>query len=188
MSPTEPGTTTRSSTAERPTATEPCDGCPWRTANHGKHHPGGFFLFKNLRRLWSEIRKGDGVQSCHPTDPSHPDHVEHGGAKPGAHAQECSGSVILVAREIAQLNKLVGAMGPEDGPKFYLSSNGLHRGLTREGIMYYGSRQIGAPIGDRVFPTISEKLFESDEIGRALTTRDGREPPRGTIEDFGTEG
>ena len=43
---------------------EPCSDCPWRIANHGRRHPGGFFRKDNLRRLWNQIRKGGGMQTC----------------------------------------------------------------------------------------------------------------------------
>ena len=42
---------------------EPCSDCPWRIANHGRRHPGGFFRKDNLRRLWNQIRKGGGMQT-----------------------------------------------------------------------------------------------------------------------------
>ena len=65
------------------TVSTPCTGCPWRTANHGTPHPGGFYRRTNLRRLWARIRQGGGIQSCHPTDPGHPDHMKFAGAKEG---------------------------------------------------------------------------------------------------------
>src|ERR1700681_4104072 len=78
---------------------KPCDQCPWRLANQGKKHPFKFYTKQNLRRLWKEVRGGGNAQSCHLTDPSHPNHVAVG-AKSGAKAKECSGSVIVVLREV----------------------------------------------------------------------------------------
>ena len=93
--------------ANTKTAGTPCEQCPWRTANHGKRHPGGFYRKDNLRRLWNQIRKG-GIQSCHPTDPTHEDHRQYAGAKPGAKPLECIGSVILVLREMRYADTLDG--------------------------------------------------------------------------------
>ena len=84
----------------------PCDDCPWRKSNHGKRHPGGFFRKNNLQRLWNQIRKGGGMQTCHPTDPSHPDHCTCGGAKKGSTEQECAGSVVLITRELRHADRL----------------------------------------------------------------------------------
>ena len=72
-----------------------CPRCPWRIANHGKRTPGGFYTKKNLQRLWSQVRRGLKPQSCHMTDPSHPDHVA-AGAPLSAQVHECPGSVALV--------------------------------------------------------------------------------------------
>lgn len=113
----------------------PCDDCPWRVANHGRRTPWGFYTRRNLRRLWSEIRRGGLPQSCHPTDPNHPAHVA-AGAKPGATPQECPGSVILIYREFEKLRAL-SATGVIDGPTCdrYLAK---HRdGLTKEGLLYW---------------------------------------------------
>lgn len=80
----------------------PCDACPWRLKNQGKRTPWGFYTKANLTRLWNELRSGGTPQSCHPTDPSHPDHCA-AGAKPGATPKECAGSVILVMREMKRM-------------------------------------------------------------------------------------
>ena len=87
---------------------KPCEQCPWRIANHGRRHPGGFYRKDNLRRLWNQIRKGGRLQSCHPTDPGHADHRTYAGAKPGAKPLECIGSVILILREMRYADTLDG--------------------------------------------------------------------------------
>jgi hypothetical protein len=110
-----------------------CDQCPWRKANQGKHTPWGFYNKANLTRLWRQIRGGGARQSCHPTDPSHPDHIA-AGAKPGAAPRECPGSVILIFREMERMkgpNDLVDG----DSTKAYLKSR--RKGLTKTGIMYW---------------------------------------------------
>ena len=122
----------------------PCDQCPWRLDNHGKRHAFGFYTKANLRRLWNQIRRGGRAQSCHLTDPTHPDHVAVG-AKPGASAQECPGSVILVVRELRQIEKLSKA-NSETAVKVYLKER--RAGLTRAGILYWllGRAQLGGTI------------------------------------------
>ncbi len=80
----------------------PCAECPWRLSNHGRRTSAGFYRKDNLRRLWNEVRGGGLPQSCHPTDPNHPDHVA-AGAKPGSTPKECPGSVIVILREIRDI-------------------------------------------------------------------------------------
>jgi len=114
----------------------PCEHCPWRISNHGKRTPWGFYRADNLRRLWNQIRRGGRAQSCHPTDPNHPDHVK-AGAKPGNQPQECAGSVILVLQEFTKL-KECAADGVIDGAAIetYLKKY-KHDGLTRQGLLYW---------------------------------------------------
>ena len=90
----------------------PCDACPWRLKNQGKKTPWGFYTKANLTRLWNELRSGGTPQSCHPTDPSHPDHCA-AGAKPGAKPKECAGSVILVLREMQLMAEPDGTIAEE---------------------------------------------------------------------------
>lgn len=80
-----------------------CRACPWRTSNHGKKHPDGWFTQANRRRLWSGLRRGE-MMSCHPTDPDNPvsDKAAAAGYKPapaGAETRECVGATVLVQRE-----------------------------------------------------------------------------------------
>ena len=112
------------------TAAVLCEQCPWRRSNHGKRSPGGFYSQKNLRRLWSEIRSGGGFQTCHLTDPSHPDHVA-AGAPQEAKPRECLGSLVLVAREIEVLEKTVGA-----GGTYQDYTRGRHAPLTLNAIAW----------------------------------------------------
>lgn len=116
----------------------PCANCPWREENHGKETPWGFYDEDNLRRLWEEIRTADGDcqgQSCHPTDPSHPDHVE-AGAKEGSEPVECAGSVILVLREfVAIRDAREGDTITPEHISAYLEAK--PDGLTKEGILHW---------------------------------------------------
>lgn len=58
-------------TAVKPATQHPCVHCPWRAANQGKPHPGGWYTKANLQRLWAGMRRG-GDMTCHPTDPAIP--------------------------------------------------------------------------------------------------------------------
>lgn len=144
---------------------QPCANCPWRAENHGKRTPWGFYTAANLRRLWNQIRSGGGAQSCHPTDPSHPDHVA-AGAKHGATPQECPGSVILVYREFEKMQAIGdGTITPEAVTRYLR----MHRdGLTRTGILYWlvsryqlgGVLFIGGPKLPEVDETFPAKRLE----------------------------
>ncbi len=140
---------------------KPCAQCPWRLSNQGKKHKFGFYTKTNLRRLWGQIRRGGGEQSCHLTDPSHPDHVAVG-AKPGATTKECPGSVIIVLREI---RKMAGPDGRIEDPKPYFRAN--PHGITKDGARYWlltrmlwASKRI---IGGPPLPEVDE---DDPEIGR----------------------
>ena len=113
---------------------QPCEACPWRKENHGKPHPGGFYTKTNLTRLWNQIRRGGLPQSCHRTDPRHPDHK----APPNAKPQECPGSVILVLREIESM--LVGRLLDTPGIVAYHARR--KKGLTKKGILYWAVSRI----------------------------------------------
>ena len=132
-----------------------CSQCPWRKSNHGKRSKGGFYTKANLRRLWNNIRRGGSQQSCHLTDPSHPDHIE-AGAPVGAKARECPGSIALIAREIEKLN------GYGDKPDAYFKAN--PKGLTRSGVYYWINRQIFGGLGYPPIPTIDSRLVKDTEL------------------------
>jgi hypothetical protein len=110
-----------------------CDQCPWRTGNQGKRHAHGFYTKANLTRLWNQLRKGGQPQSCHVTDPSHPDHVA-AGAKPGATARECPGSVVLIKRE---MRKMADAHRCVSGASVDRYKETRKKGLTKTGILYW---------------------------------------------------
>ena len=152
------------------TATQPCQDCPWRTANHGRRHPGGFFRKDNLRRLWNQIRKGGGMQTCHPTDPSHPDHRKYAGAKEGSATAECIGSVVLITRELRHAAKLGGqeTLLEIKGTEQYLKESKKRRGLTRAGLLWAAAvRKIPAPFGAGIpMPPVTMALLHAEWIGR----------------------
>lgn len=150
----------------------PCDECPWRVANQGKRHPGGFYRKDNLRRLWNQIRKGGGIQTCHPTDAAHADHRKYSGAKPGATPRECTGSVILILRELRYADTLDGdtatrQLSVTDGER-YLAETRQRKGLTREGLLYHGFvRAMPRPLGaGSPLPAVADELLDSAAYGR----------------------
>jgi hypothetical protein len=103
----------------------PCSACPWRTENHGKPHPDGWYTARNRDRLWSKLRRGDGM-TCHPTDPENP--CSTGSAVPeDATTHECAGALILLQRELKKIEAIPGS-----DLKRYMKEN--PRGLTRSGI------------------------------------------------------
>lgn len=142
------------------TCRQPCAACPWRVANHGKRHKHSFYTKRNLRRLWNQVRKGGGIQSCHPTDPGHPDH----GAKEDSTALECAGSVILVTRELRNLQRLE-SHGKEAFP-MYKALYG--RGLTMEGVFYHAvARNVPKPIGPgEPLPLVKVSMLDDPTYGR----------------------
>lgn len=136
----------------------PCAACPWRTENHGKRHRFGFYTKQNLIRLWNGIRRG-GDMSCHPTDPSHPEHVACG-AKPGSKPKECAGSVILALREmrkIADLSPDKKAIDVEQVDQYLATRK---KGLTKTGIVHWVIQRLGfggVPyVGGSPMPVVNE--------------------------------
>ncbi len=113
----------------------PCQACPWRTSNHGKPHPHGWYLLKNLRRLWRGMRGGE-TMSCHPTDP---DNVVPAGAPeppPDFVPRECAGALILKQRETMRFQReceRAKAEGRNNALRRYRGENPA--GLTKAGII-----------------------------------------------------
>jgi hypothetical protein len=133
-----------------------CVQCPWRAENQGKRHFGGFYTKANLRRLWNEVRRGGAPQSCHMTDPGHPDHLR-AGCKEGAEPRECPGSVLLVLREVGSMADGDGVV-TEEGVRRYLATR--RTGLTRSGLEYWLVSRIhlgGVPlVGGPALPDVEE--------------------------------
>lgn len=125
----------------------PCAACPWRTENHGKRHPHGWYTKKNLRRLWAKIRRGDSM-TCHPTDPTNlvPD-----GTKPvpdGTQTRECAGALRLVQIELKKF---------EADPKTY----DMKKGLTKTGLNYWALARCafaGTFVGGEPMPVIDSDV------------------------------
>ena len=147
-----------------PTMAKPCAQCPWRTENHGKRHPNGFYTKRNLKRLWNQVRKGGGVQSCHRTDTNHPDHVE-AGAK-GDQVHECMGSIVLVWRELRAFENILAEAGMDmdEGVPQYLAQH--PEGLSKRGLAYWLlSRRMDPPFGDGRMPEVPGGWLDDPAYG-----------------------
>lgn len=88
----------------------PCVHCPWRTANHGKRHPDGWYTAANRRRLWTKLRTGESM-SCHPTDPGNPVPEGCRAVPEGTVTHECTGALILQQREVMRLQSITDTGG-----------------------------------------------------------------------------
>ena len=143
--------------------TRPCAQCPWRISNQGKRHAFGFYTKANLTRLWNQLRGGGKPQSCHLTDPSHPDHVAVG-ARADAKAKECPGSVIVVLREVRLMANADGLIDDAGLAKYRATQC---RGLTKQGILYWVIQRMqmaGVPFfGGTALPDVDQ---DDLEIGR----------------------
>jgi hypothetical protein len=146
---TEPITEPAAAEEPRP---EPCRACPWRIDNHSKPHPDGWYTKANRDRLWSKLRRGEGM-SCHPTDPRNPvsDRAQEVGYRPApehAEVRECVGALVLQQREGQIINDMLTAGGTFTGYR-----KRRPRGLTREGIAVVIERLIfGGTLGTRAMP------------------------------------
>lgn len=143
---------------------DPCKACPWRRANHGRCHPGGFHTKRNLTRLWNRTRRGQGQQTCHPTGDRSPAHR----AKAGAEPRECIGSAVLIMREIACAESLAwppGKIGPAN-IEGYEPKAAPRAGLRRTGLLYHCTRLMPEP-ARRVVGTPQPPPVSADQIGDA---------------------
>lgn len=101
------------------------------------------------------------MQTCHLTDPSHPDHVDAGAAV-SATPHECAGSLALVVREIEKFENIIQE-GYEDPYKEYKKRNS--RGLSREGFYYWMMRAADTSnIFSEKLPTFDRHLVDDEEL------------------------
>lgn len=115
-----------------PACAAPCAACPWRTANHGRRHPDGWYTKANRDRLWAGMRRGH-MMSCHPTDPENP--IPEGAREVPADVvtRECAGVLVLIQREMSIIDRL--AQQEPHGQGVARRYRQLRsRGLTLEGI------------------------------------------------------
>lgn len=117
-----------------PAAPRPCSACPWRTSNHGKPHPDGWYTARNRERLWGGLRRGVSM-TCHPTDPDNPVPASQAPVSPSATTHECTGGHVLQQRELHYLDRIL-----RDGGTWADYRRAHPRGLTREGAAELVSR------------------------------------------------
>lgn len=121
-----------------PANPRPCSECPWRTDNHGKPHPDGWFTKRNRDRLWAKLRRGDSM-SCHKTDPSNPVPEGVDPVKAGTTVHECTGALILQQREMMNFQAC----------KSLPTYKAQHpKGMTRTGLLVLVERSMfgGVPV------------------------------------------
>lgn len=155
----------------------PCSACPWRTSNHGKPHPHGWYTAKNRARLWSKLRRGDSM-TCHPTDP---ENEVPAGTRPvskDATTHECAGGLVLQQRE---LEKVQGFKTLKD----YLKATPL--GLTVRGfavlvnrVVFSGVEAVMGGGAEMTRPDLNE-LVSHEPLGKwepkkAKAKKTGRAP------------
>ena len=149
-----------------------CKQCPWRLSNQGKRHFGSFYTKKNLTRLWNQIRRGGGMQSCHLTDPSHPDHLT-AGCHRDAETRECPGSVLLVLNEVRQHMADETGLVSKQAIERYQKERRRRWGLTKSGILYWVVQRIqlgGKPMfGGPKLPEVEA----DDGVGLPVYLREG---------------
>lgn len=118
----------------------PCAQCPWRTSNHGKRHPDGWYTKANRQRLWAGLRRGDPM-TCHPTDPENPVPLGTRAVPETVQTKECAGAIILQQREVWYWQHLFKG-------DFQVYRKARPFGLTRDGLAAMVSRLIfgGVPV------------------------------------------
>jgi hypothetical protein len=80
-----------------------CAQCPWRLSNQGTPHPHGFYTKANIKRLWDGLRTGAAPgMSCHPTDSRMADYEGYEQTAEREQMYRCTGSAVMVAREVAR--------------------------------------------------------------------------------------
>jgi hypothetical protein len=110
-----------------------CAACPWRTDNHRKPHPEGWYSDANRRRLWSGLRTGEAPgMTCHPTDPLNQPVGD------STVTRECAGAWLIIARECDALNKAQSIAAYRKGRKL---------AMTREGLAVAVSATLPRPLG-----------------------------------------
>lgn len=133
-------------------ADHPCAACPWRTANHRKPHPDGWYSDANRRRLWSGLRTGEAPgMTCHPTDP------ENQPVGDKTVTKECAGAWLIIARECAALNEAQSIAEYRRGRKL---------AMTREGLAVAVTATLPPPLGRG----LTVNLADDDGISIGLGT------------------
>lgn len=116
-------------------APSPCAACPWRTSNHGRPHPDGWYTKMNRDRLWKLLRAGQSM-TCHPTDPDNPVPEGHACVPNGAQTLTCAGALVLQQRELMRFQAVTTKVdaGLLRGRSFTLYRKLHPFGLTLDGL------------------------------------------------------
>lgn len=120
-------------------APHPCDACPWRESHHGDDpatDPHGFYKPENLAELWNWLRGGERM-TCHPTDPRMADYEGYEHTADVRHTLECTGSMILLQREVHYFQEICKRLSGEPGKGTALAIYKKEHpgGLTRNGMI-----------------------------------------------------
>lgn len=135
-------------------ADKACAACPWRTVNHGKPHPDGWYTDANRKRLWNGLRTGDAPgMTCHPTDPLNQPVGD------STVTRECAGAWLIIARECAALDEAKSVGEYRKGRKL---------AMTREGLAVAVSATLPFPLGRGL------KVCLDDDPGISLGLGTGR--------------
>lgn len=135
-------------------ADHPCAACPWRTVNHRKPHPDGWYSDANRRRLWTGLRTGEAPgMTCHPTDPLNQPVGDN------TVTRECAGAWLIIARECKALEEAASIAAYRKGRKL---------AMTREGLACAVAATLPYPLGRGL------KVALDDDDGISLGLGTGR--------------
>lgn len=131
-----------------------CAACPWRTVNHRKPHPEGWYTDANRKRLWNGLRTGQAPgMTCHPTDPANQPVGD------STVTRECAGAWLIIAKEVAALEAAGSVPAYRKGRKL---------SMTREGLAEMYSALLPWPLGRGL------KVELDDDEGISLGLGTGR--------------
>lgn len=140
-----------------PAKDDACKACPWLTKNHRKPHPEGYYTDANRRRLWSGLRTGEAPgMTCHPTDP------QNQPVKESVATHECTGALVLMARELRCIEESLEGDGSIAGYQ-----RGRKYALTREGIGELVNAMLPPPFGRGL---AGQQINDDPEISLGLGT------------------
>lgn len=135
-------------------ADKACAACPWRTVNHRKPHPDGWYTDANRKRLWNGLRTGNAPgMTCHPTDPLNQPVGD------STVTRECTGAWLIIARECHDL---------EEAKSIAVYRKDRKLAMTRDGLAEAFSATLPWPLGRGL------KVNLSDDDGISIGLGTGR--------------